>query len=162
MKPFERRSFLKAIGCAAGALPGTSALCSPSVGRHHKRRVSQGELETAIELHAYWMTNDPRGKRAAFSNCDLSGRDFMTDRTEIINLHGADFTEADLIFVTGNEVNFRHASLQRSRLCWSHFKLPCFWDANLRGAECNNVVWGWPSAFSFQLPPKIDEWPNTV
>ena len=110
MKPFERRSFLKAIGCAAGALPGTSALCSPSVGRHHKRRVSQGELETAIELHAYWMTNDPRGKRAAFSNCDLSGRDFMTDRTEIINLHGADFTEADLIFVTGNEVNFRHAS----------------------------------------------------
>jgi uncharacterized protein YjbI with pentapeptide repeats len=158
MTTVARRGFIQLLGGFAGTLPGNTGVCSPLVPRQHKRRISQRELEDAIERHAHWLEDDHRGARAAFGNCDLSGRDFLSGRTEIVDLRGSDFTEADLSAITGNQVSFHRASLQSARLSGSHLKLPIFCGATLRKALCKNVVWGWPSPSSFQPPSKIDGW----
>lgn len=159
MKTLARRGFLQQLGAVAGFLPGTSGICSPAIPRKHKRRISQRELEDAIDLHDYWLEGDSRGARAVFSDCDLSGLDFHSTRAEIINLRGSDFTEADLSATTANQVSFHRASLQSARLSWSHLNLPIFCGATLRRALCDNVIWGWPSKSSFKPAAPIDDWP---
>jgi uncharacterized protein YjbI with pentapeptide repeats len=158
MKTVARRGFIQLLGALASTVPGTTGVCSPLVPKQHKRRISQRELEDAIERHAHWLEDDQCGARATFSNCDLSGRDFLSGRTEIVDLRGSDFTEADLSAITGNQISFHRASLQSARLSESYLKLPIFCGATLRKALCNNVVWGWPSPSSFQPPSKIDGW----
>jgi uncharacterized protein YjbI with pentapeptide repeats len=152
MAKFARRRFIQLLGGFAGALPSARAVCSPLVPKEYKRRISQRELEDGIELHARWLKAADRGVRAVFSDCDLSGRDFLSDTPDIVDLRGSDFTEADLSAVTGNQVSFHRASLQGARLSWSHLKLPIFCDATLRRAFCDNVLWGWPSQSSFEPP----------
>src|SRR3984957_16408496 len=158
MKTLARRRFIQLLGGLPAALPSTIAVCSPLVSKQHKRRISQRELEDGIELHASWLEDGDRGARAVFSNCDLSGRDFLSGRPDIVDLRGSDFTEADLSAITGNQVSFHRASLQGARLSWSHLKLPIFCGATLRRGLCNNVVWGWPSPSFFQLASRIDSW----
>ena len=128
------------------------------MAKAHKRRIRQSELEDAIALHSFWLEGDGRGDRAVFSNCDLSGLDFLSGHKAIINLRGSDFTEADLTAITGDQVSFHLASLQGTRLSGSALKLPIFCGATLRRALCNNVVWGRPSTSSYQPLSKIDGW----
>src|ERR1700722_6494221 len=156
MKTLARRRFIQLLGGLPAALPSTIAVCSPLVSKQHKRRISQRELEDGIELHASWLEDGDRGARAVFSNCDLSGRDFLSGRPDIVDLRGSDFTEADLSAITGNQVSFHRASLQSARLSWSHLKLPIFCGATLRKAFCDNVLLGWPSRSSFEPPAEVD------
>ena len=156
MKMFARRSFLQQVSSFVSILPSTSCVCSPLVSKQHKRRVSQHELEDAVAMHASWLDDDSQGSRAVFSNCDLSGLDFLSNRADIIDLRGSDFTDADLSAITGNQVSFHRASLQDARLSGSHLRLPIFCGATLRRAWCNDVVWGWPSRLSPQPPSKVD------
>ena len=158
MKMLGRRGFLQRLGGMAAAIPSTVGICSPAVASQHRRRITQSELEAALDLHSYWIEGDSRGMRAIFNNCDLSGRDFFSDRMEVIHLRGSDFTDADLSGITGNEVSFNWSSLQSAQLSWSHLKLPSFCSATLRRARCDSVLWGWPSETSFQIPARIDGW----
>ena len=158
MKQLARRSFLQQLGGFVGLVPATSGICSPAVPKGRKRRIRQSELENAAMQHAAWLNDDGRGARAVFSDCDLSGLDFLSHEAEIIDLRGSDFTAADLSGTTANQISFHRASLQSTRLSWSRLKLPIFGDATLRRAVCDNAVWGWPSPSIFIPPPSIDGW----
>ena len=137
----SKRNFLTRLTGAASAVAST--ICSPAIARTLARRVSQSELNEAIEAHAIWLEDRSRGVRAAFSNCDLSGLDFRNDQNTLVDLRGADLSEADLSATTGHLVSFRRASLHYARLSWSRLVEPAFIDASLRGAICENAVWGW-------------------
>jgi uncharacterized protein YjbI with pentapeptide repeats len=158
MKTLARRGFLQQLSGFVSLAPSASGICSPAVSKMHKRRISQRELEDAVELHAIWLEDDCRGARAVFSDCDLSGLDFFSSQVAMINLRGSDFTAADLSGIAANEISFHRASLQSARLSWSRLKLPIFSDATLRRSVCNNVVWGWPSSSASTPPPSIDGW----
>jgi uncharacterized protein YjbI with pentapeptide repeats len=116
---------------------------SPNVAVAHRRRVSQRELDAAIANHATWLEDGSRGARAEFSRCDLSGLDFGAALNALVNLRGSDFTGADLTGATGGAVSFLRSSLHGAHLSWSHLKSPMFSYASLRGAVCDNAVWGW-------------------
>lgn len=153
-----RRAFL---GLLAVAAKPRASLSSPAVSQNHLKRVTQSELDDAIELHSRWLNGDAHGRRAVFSNRDLSGLDFGRSRSELVVLRGADFTEADLTGIQGNEVNFHCASLQGARLSYSNLIAPIFSGATLRRAECKSVVWGrpanpvWGSSDFSDLPPTV-------
>jgi uncharacterized protein YjbI with pentapeptide repeats len=159
MKTLARRGFLQQLCGFVGLAPSTGGICSPAVPKRHKRRISQRELEDAAVQHAAWLNDASRGARAVFSDCDLSGLDFLSHEPEIIDLRGSDFTAADLSGASANQISFHRASLQSARLSWSQLKLPIFCGATLRRALCNDVVWGWPSPFALTPPPSIDGWP---
>jgi uncharacterized protein YjbI with pentapeptide repeats len=127
------------------ALLGTLAAPPNPAVSHGRRRVTQGELDDAIPLHRLWLEDRTGGRRADFAYCDLSGLDFGFSVPDQVVLRNADFTGADLSGIGGNDVNFRHASLQYAKLAGSHLKSPVFSNAVLNGADCRNVVWGWPS-----------------
>jgi uncharacterized protein YjbI with pentapeptide repeats len=137
-----RRTMLKA---AATATITTVCIAPYSKTYSNQRRVSQSELSDAIEHHTYWLEGRPGGKRAVFSNCDLSNLDFHSSQTESVNLSGSDFTEANLIGIVGTEVNFSRASLQQCNMSRSELHSPVFSGATLRRAICADVEWGWPS-----------------
>lgn len=107
-----------------------------------RRRVTQGELDDAIALHRQWLDNRTLGRRANFASCDLSGLDFGVLAEHQVVLRNADFTDADLKGIKGNDINFQHASLQYANLAGSHLKAPIFSNAILNGADCRGVVWG--------------------
>jgi uncharacterized protein YjbI with pentapeptide repeats len=125
---------------------GTLAAMPNPVVSHGRRRVMQDELDEAITLHRLWLEDRTRGRRANFASCDLSGLDFGFSVQDQVVLRNADFTGADLNGIGGNDVNFHHASLQYANLAGSQLKAPVFSNAVLNGADCRNVVWGWPSS----------------
>jgi uncharacterized protein YjbI with pentapeptide repeats len=137
---FGRRDvFTRLVGAVATA---TASICTPNIARGHSRRVSQADLDDAIERHAMWLVDDVRGARAIFSHCDLSGLDFGFERETLVDLREADFTGADLTGIKGNEVGFVRAAIRGATLSWSHLKRPVFSYASLRNTRCNDVVWG--------------------
>jgi uncharacterized protein YjbI with pentapeptide repeats len=134
----SRRNFLARLIGAATA----GGIAAPAIATSHARRISQGDLNGAIESHALWLADRSRGARAAFPDCDLSGLDFHGGQDALVDLRGSDFTNADLSGVTGNLVSFRRSSLHYARLSGSRLIEPGFIDASLRGAICEDVVWG--------------------
>jgi uncharacterized protein YjbI with pentapeptide repeats len=112
---------------------------------NQRRRITQGELDDAIDQHSRWLDGGRLGRRANFSSCDLSGLDFGLNNPSQVVLRGADFTEADLRGIQGNDVNFHYASFHYANLSFSHLRAPVFTCANLSNANCRNVVWGWPT-----------------
>lgn len=139
-----RRSLFGSTTAAATAAVG--ALAMPNVLPARARRITQSELAMAIEQHAVWLEDGNRGKRAAFCDCDLAGLRFHSGSNEFVNLRGADFTGADLTGVFATDISFLWASLQNARLSWSRFERSTFTHANLRRAECDNVLWGWDAS----------------
>lgn len=138
----ERRRFIKNV---AFALAG-AAFVAP-LERHSRparRRITQSELDHAIQGHVLWLGNRDKGQRANFSRCNLSGLDFGSQRKEQVVLRGADFTEADLSGIQGNDINFHCASFQYADLSWSELKAPVFSGALLCNVDCSAAVWGWP------------------
>jgi uncharacterized protein YjbI with pentapeptide repeats len=116
---------------------------APQVLQKKRRRISQGELDEAMEAHEAWLTDGNQGRRAVFTEADLSGLDFRSDQDALLDLRGADFTNADLTGIRANLVSFSYASLHSARLSWSRLKRPSFISATLRYATCDNVTWGW-------------------
>ncbi len=110
------------------------------------RRITQSQLEEAIERHSLWLQGNIRGSRAVFTRCDLSGLSLRQVGSRQINLTGADFSEADLSGIVGDDVNFHLAALLNTRLSWSILNAPVFSGAALRGARCDHVIWGWGHA----------------
>ncbi len=143
-----RRRFLAAAFATLAPLPSQAV-------SHGRRRVTQDELDDAIALHRLWLEDRTRGRRANFASCDLSGLDFGFSAQGQVVLRNADFTGADLNSIGGNDVNFHHASLQYANLAGSHLKAPVFSNAVLNGADCRNVVWGWPSAGTALVPGPV-------
>lgn len=134
----RRKLFVTAFGTFA-ARPNLA------LGRA-RRRVTQGELDDSIALHRQWLDDRSLGRRANFESCDLSGLDFGINVEHQVVLRNADFTDADLNGIEGNDVNFQHASLQYANLAGSHLKAPVFSNATLNGADCRGVLWGSQSA----------------
>jgi uncharacterized protein YjbI with pentapeptide repeats len=138
---FDRRDiFTRLVGAVAAT---TTSICTPNFARGHSRRVSQADLDNAIERHAIWLVDGGRGARAIFSHCDLSGLDFGFERESSVDLREADFTGADLTGIKGNVIGFVRAAMRGARLSTSQLKRPVFSYASLFGAKCNEVVWGW-------------------
>ncbi|MEH2566746.1 pentapeptide repeat-containing protein [Bradyrhizobium sp. AZCC 2289] len=137
-----RRSFFNSTTAAAAAA-SVDALAMPNILKARHRRISQSELTAAIEQHAVWLEDGNRGKRAVFSDCDLTGLTFHNSSDAFVNLRGSDFTGADLTGVIARDISFLWASLQNARLSWSRLEKLTFSHANLRCAECDNVLWGW-------------------
>lgn len=131
------------LATSLGALLGPTPSKAATIG--DRRRISQAELDDAIDQHARWLDSRRFGYRANFSCCDLSGLDFGANNPNQVVLRGADFTEADLSGIQGNDLNFHHASFQYANLSRSHLKAPVFAGANLSNADCSNVAWGWPT-----------------
>lgn len=119
----------------------------PSAAAVHRgrRRVRQAELDCAIEQHAIWLRDRSSGRRAVFGSCDLSGLDFGANKKGQVLLETADFTESDLSYIRGDDINFYHVSLHSANLSHSHLKAPVFRGAILRDADCHDALWGWPS-----------------
>lgn len=132
-----RRQLL--LGCVA--LTGVASAANISAAK--LRRVSQHELDEAIEPHATWLSGDGQGRRAVFSGCDLAGLDFRSTQADLVDLRYADFTAADLTGVRGNNVSLCYASLHSTRLSWSRLTRPSFICSGMRGAICDNALWGW-------------------
>lgn len=116
--------------------------------RSGNRRVTQDEFDYALDEHARWLDGKRFGRRANFSFCDLSGLDFGVNNPNQVVLRGADFTQANLSGIKGNDINFHHASFQYANLSRSCLKAPVFVGVNLSGADCSNVTWGWPASNS--------------
>ena len=134
-----RRRAIERLGGGASAL----LLAAPGISTARRRRISQPELADAIERHARWLDDRSSGRRAVFSECDLTGLAFAGAAGLTVNLRGSDFTDADMTGVTGDDVSFLWSSLQNARLSWSRLACVTFSHADLRGAECDNVTWGW-------------------
>jgi len=139
-----RRLLLLAFPGSLGACLGTFLPSAPAVHRRG-RPISQQALNDALAVHARWQEDAGCGRRADFAGRDLSGLDFGIDNPEQVQLRGADFTQADLSGIRGNDVNFYHASLQHANLSHSHLKAPVFRGAILHHADCSDAVWGWPA-----------------
>ena len=119
----------------------TGAIQCPAVATAQKRRVTQSELDKAIRCHELWLMDISKGQRAVFNECDLSGLSFHPAGSRI-DLTGADFTQAILEGITGNEILFKCASLQGADLRYSRIDSPIFANSNLARSLCGNVSWG--------------------
>jgi uncharacterized protein YjbI with pentapeptide repeats len=132
-----------------------AATAAPFLVASARAKVSQEELNDAIVSHGNWLRDLRTGKRADFSERDLSGLRFSNEQTKLVNLRGADFTAADMTGVTGGDVSFLRASLHDAHLSSSRFERVCFIHASLRRARCSDVVWGWDAA-SMREPGRVD------
>jgi len=151
MGKLARRGFITGIFAAvSGAV--ISEVQSPAIARQVRRRVTQSELDDAIEQHHRWLEEPAIGRRACFPNCDLSGLTFNTSGDKLVSLRGADFTEADLSGIVGGDINFHRASLQCANLSHSELRAPIFSGATLWRAICNDAVWGWATCSASVLP----------
>lgn len=71
-----------------------------------KRYLTKDEIRTTLIAHSAWLQGEPNGRRADFSNADLSGvnlayadlarANFADANLSRAWLHGADFTDADV------------------------------------------------------------------
>lgn len=143
----NRRNILKGLTSASTL----SSALSPNAVHARRRRVTQAELDRAIFRHERWFEDSSTGERAVFSHCDLSCLNFSRDYDALVNLAGADFTEADLSGTSGGLISFIRTSLHGARLSWSSYQEPSFSGASLRSAQCDNAVWG--SLRSTSYPP---------
>jgi hypothetical protein len=57
---------------------------------------TQEELKKRLKLHAEWLADNKKGKRADLSGADLSGADLSRADLSRANLSGADLSRADL------------------------------------------------------------------
>ncbi|MHC2664578.1 pentapeptide repeat-containing protein [Bradyrhizobium diazoefficiens] len=155
MREVARRTLI----ATAGFLGAGFWIASPVVARQHGRRVTQSVLSDAIAQHVRWIADAADGARLVFAGCDLSGLDFLSATNGIVDLRGADLTNADLSGITGNEVSFHRASLQDARLTSSMLVAPIFSGATLRRAHCDQVIWGWPRESQRANAPSDDASP---
>jgi uncharacterized protein YjbI with pentapeptide repeats len=121
-----------------GVLPDQGSPAAPAC----QRRVSQAELNDAIESHAEWLAGGSAGRRAVFANCDLSALDLSPRGESLTDFRAADFTQANLRETTAARVSFVRASLHGADLSGTCFADPAFSYASLRNAICVNAVWG--------------------
>lgn len=149
-----RRSVLTAsVGLAVAA--SSPALSTPHVPAFHRRRVTSGELRSAAAQHVRWCEDPSIGRRADFSDCDLSGLEFPNahdddmpndEGLDFLNLSAADFTNADLSYCKAGNISFRRCHLHDARLSFSEFRAPGFVGTTLRRAKCDHVQWGQSTA----------------
>jgi uncharacterized protein YjbI with pentapeptide repeats len=98
-----RRSFFNSATAAAAA--SVDAVAMPNILKARHCRISQSELTAAIEQHAVWLEDGGRGKRAVFSDCDLTGLTFHNSSYAFVNLRGSAFTGADLTVVIARSLS---------------------------------------------------------
>ena len=146
----NRRSILFATAAVA-------VTTSPStLGHKQGKRVSQQELDEAIQLHGMWLANMNIGQRCMFGERDLSGLRFDSLGGAPANLSGADFTQADLSGTEADNILVHHCSFNGARLDGSHWRQPVFAFADLRRASAKQVIWGMPGARAPLEPPRAD------
>jgi uncharacterized protein YjbI with pentapeptide repeats len=146
----NRRSILFATAAVA-------VTTSPStLGHKQGKRVSQQELDEAIQLHGMWLANMNTGQRCMFRERDLSGLRFDGLGGAPANLSGADFTQADLSGTEADNILVNHCSFNGARLDGSHWRQPVFAFADLRRASAKRVIWGMPGARAPLEPPRAD------
>lgn len=106
------------------------------------KRLTQEELNKKILDHRIWM-QDAGGKRAEFSDCDLSGLDMSG-----ADLRRADLQEADLQGAYLREADLREANLQSADLKRTDLQGAGLQWVNLHGADLQEAdlrytdLWG--------------------
>ena len=134
----NRRSILFATAAVA-VTTSQSAL-----GHKQGKRVSQQELDEAIQLHGMWLADMNTGQRCTFAGRDLSGLQFGILGGAPIDLNGADFAQADLSGTEADDILVHHCSLNGARFDGCHWRQPVFALADLRRASAKQVKWGMP------------------
>jgi uncharacterized protein YjbI with pentapeptide repeats len=134
----NRRSILFATAAVA-VTTSQSAL-----GHKQGKRVSQQELDEAIQLHGMWLLDMNTGRRCMFGGRDLSGLRFDSLGGAPANLSGADFTQADLSGTEADDILVHHCSFNGARFDGCHWRQPVFAFADMRRASAKRVIWGAP------------------
>jgi uncharacterized protein YjbI with pentapeptide repeats len=134
----NRRSILFATAAVA-VTTSQSAL-----GHKQRKRVSQQELDEAIQLHGMWLADMNTGQRCMFGGRDLSGLRFGSLSGAPTNLSGADFAQADLSGTEADEIFVHHCSFNGARFDGSLWRQPVFAFADLRRTAAKRVIWGMP------------------
>ncbi|SFQ38779.1 Uncharacterized protein YjbI, contains pentapeptide repeats [Lachnospiraceae bacterium XBB1006] len=125
-----------------------------------QKKIERAEFDHRMEEHAKWLKNHEKGKRADFSDVDLSemnlsGMDFSYAEMKGVNLGGANLTRAnlshanlwgaylhniDLTEAMLDETVFINANLTLSKLngCKgekTRFTFVCMWDCEITNAS---------------------------
>jgi len=132
----NRRSILFA---AAAVATSQSVL-----GHKQGKRVSQQELDEAIQLHGMWLADMNTGQRCTFAGRDLSGLQFGILGGAPIDLNGADFAQADLSGTEADDILVHHCSFNGARFDGCHWRQPVFAFADMRRASAKRVTWDTP------------------
>jgi uncharacterized protein YjbI with pentapeptide repeats len=119
-------------------------------------RLSQPELDEAIRLHTRWLVDINTGQRCALAGHNLSGLRFGHAGRAIVNLSGADFTQADLSGTEADDILVHHCSFNGARFDGCHWRQPVFAFADLRRASAKGVKWGTPGPRDPSEPPRAD------
>src|SRR5450631_749767 len=146
----SRRSILFATAAVA-VTTSQSAL-----GHKQGKRVSQQELDEAIQLHGMWLADMKTGQRCTFAGRDLSGLQFGILGGAPIDLNGADFVQADLSGTEADDILVHHCSFNGARFDGCYWRQPVFAFADLRRASAKRVIWGTPGPRDPSEPPRAD------
>ncbi len=89
-------------------------------------KLTQGNLNRILRLHALWRAGNPKGRRADLRGKDLSGLSFA----------GADITYAYLASANCVGANFTGADCTRARVPYVNFTGANCTGANFTGSNC--------------------------
>jgi uncharacterized protein YjbI with pentapeptide repeats len=127
-----------------GALSLATTTSQSARGRARVTRVSQDELDEAIQLHGMWLADMTSGQRCTLGRRDLSGLRFSVPGSGPIDLNGADFTQADLSRTEADDILVHHCSFNGATFDGCHWRQPVFAFADMRRASARRVAWGIP------------------
>ena len=119
----------------------TAAIRSPQCSAQ-KSRVSQDELDHAIQLHLMWLDDPDNGQRCVFTSRNLSGLKFCAKDGDPINLSGADFTQANLSETQADDILFHHCSFNGAKLDGARWRNPVLAYADMRRVSAQRVELG--------------------
>jgi uncharacterized protein YjbI with pentapeptide repeats len=133
----DRRNFLLVAATAAAADSSRSAQAGEKCAR-----VSQSELDEAIKLHGWWLSDAKVGRRCMFAYRNLSGLRFGTLNGIPVNLSGADFAQADLSGTEADDILVHNCCFNGAKFDGCHWRRPVFASADMRRASAKGVKWG--------------------
>jgi uncharacterized protein YjbI with pentapeptide repeats len=127
-------------------LAGTAALATATLRSAQcsaqEHRVSQDELDEAIQLHSMWLADVDSGRRCVFAGRNLSGLKFGALDRSSINLSGADFTQTNLSDTEADDILFHHCSFNGAKFDGARWRYPVFAYADMRRVSAQRVEWG--------------------
>jgi uncharacterized protein YjbI with pentapeptide repeats len=117
----------------------------PALARTQNKRVSQSELDEAIQLHAMWLASINDGQRCSFSGSDLSGLRFGNEGGPPVSLSGADFAQANLSGTQADDILIDRCCFNGANLDNCKWRRPVFAFADLRRVSAKQALWGAPN-----------------
>jgi uncharacterized protein YjbI with pentapeptide repeats len=128
---------------AAGTFAVTTSRAAN--GLNFNGRVSQDELDEAIQLHERWLDDINTGRRCMLERRDLSGLKFGGSDENPVNLTGADFSQANLAETEADDILVHHCNFQGARFDGCHWRQPVLAYTDMRRVSAKRAEWGTPA-----------------